>query len=123
MTDGWRQGGPDESDRSPLQGGGHRGQAGDRGARADRHIRVGVGHPSDDPARHRVFEVRASHSEAAGGWVARVGEQDRNEQLEDWGPRPDGGDQARGFPTAAACLGDAVAAIVAMVDREADARP
>jgi hypothetical protein len=55
--------------------------------------------------------------------VARVGEQDRNEQLADWGPRPDGGDRVRGFPTAAACLGDAVAAIVAMVDREADERP
>ena len=119
MADAWSRGRPDESARSPLQGEEQRGQDGNRGERRDRHIRVGVSHPSDDPARHRVFEVRAAYDAAAGGWVARVGEQNPNEQLDGWGPRPDGGGRARAFPTAAACLGDAVAAVVAMVDREA----
>ena len=123
MADAWSRGRPDESDRSPLQGGEHRGQDGDRGERRDRHIRLGVSHPSDDPARHRVFEIRASYDAGAGGWVAWVGEQNRNEQLGGWGPGPGDGGRARAFPTAAACLGDAVAAIVALVDRVADDRP
>ena len=126
MSDAWRRGGRDDTDRSPLQRGDRRGQDGNRGEddeRSDRYIRLGVGLPSGDPAGHRVFEVRAAWSEAAGGWVARVGEQDRNEQLQGWGPRPDGGDRVRAFPTPAACLGDAVAGIVAMVDREAAGRP
>ena len=55
--------------------------------------------------------------------LARVAEQNRNEQLQGWGPRPDGEDQVRAFPTPAACLGDAVAGIVAMVDREAADHP
>ena len=46
----------------------------------DRHVSLGVSHPSDDPSRHRVFEVRAVFDPTAGGWVAHVGEQDRNEQ-------------------------------------------
>ena len=86
----------------------------------DRYVRLGVSHPSDDPARHRVFEVRASYDEAVGGWVARVGEQNLNDQLRGWGPGLTDGGRARVFPTAAACLGDAVAAIVALVDREAE---
>ena len=116
MADAWRRGSRDGSDRSPLQGGEQRGE---RGSREDRHIRVGVSHPSGDPARHRVFEVRASYSDAAGGWVAQVGEQNLNEQLEGWGPELGDGGRARSFPTAAACLGDAVTLLVAMVDREA----
>ena len=119
VGDAWSRGMPDPSDRSPLQGGEPRAENADAGERKDRHIRLGVSHPSDDPARHRVFEVRAAYDEAAGGWVARVGEQNPNEQLDGWGPKPDGGGRARAFPTAAACLGDAVAAVVAMVDREA----
>lgn len=119
MADAWSRGTRDASDRSPLQGGGHRGRDGDRGERRDRHILVGVSHPSGDPSLHRAFDIRASYDETAGGWVAGVGEQDANGQLRGWGPRPADGHLARAFPTPAACLGDAVAAVVAKVDREA----
>ena len=85
----------------------------------DRHILLGVSQPSGDPAQHRVFEVRASFDAASGGWLARVGEQNLNEQREDWGPHLTNEGTLSPFPTAAACLGNAVAAIVAMVDREA----
>jgi hypothetical protein len=124
MADAWSRGARDGSERSPLQRGEHRRGDGDREQRdeqrrEDRHILVGVSHPSDDPSRHRVFEVRASYNEAAGGWVAQVGEQNANEQLQGWRARSEGGREAA-FPTPAACLGDAVAFLVAMVDREAD---
>ena len=118
MADAWSRGTRDASGRSPLQGGEHRERDGVGGSRADRSLRVGVGHPSGDPARHRVFDVRAAYDEAAGGWVARVGEENPNEQLERWGAAPDRGDRARAFPTPATCLGEAVAVLVAMVDRE-----
>ncbi len=85
----------------------------------DRHVLLGVSHASDDPALHRVFEVRASFDVAAGGWLARVGEQNLNDQREDWGPNLASEGALPAFPTAAACLGDAVATIVAMVDRDA----
>ena len=87
--------------------------------RPDRHISLAVSHPSDDPSRHRVFEVRAAFDLVAGGWVAHAGEQDRNEQRGAWEPLSGANHQSRAYPTAAACLGDAVAAIVAMVDRDA----
>ncbi|MBA2597118.1 MAG: hypothetical protein H0V00_10895 [Chloroflexia bacterium] len=85
----------------------------------DRHILLGVSHVSDDPALHRVFEVRASYDATTGGWLASVAEQNQNEQREDWGPRLSGDSAPSAFPTAAACLGDTVSAIVAMVDRDA----
>jgi hypothetical protein len=88
--------------------------------RPERHILLGVSHPSDDPSLHRVFEIRASFKAAAGGWVARVSEQNLNEQRGDWGPALTTGGETRTFPTAAVCLGDAVATIVATVDQEAD---
>lgn len=85
---------------------------------ADRHIRLGVSHPSNDPARHRVFEVRAVFDERCEGWVAQVGEQNLNEQRGEWAPLlPDAGWDA--FPSPAACLGHAVTIIVAAVDDEA----
>jgi hypothetical protein len=85
----------------------------------DRHILLGVSHPTDDPALHRVFEVRASYDEETGDWRARVAEQNLNEQREDWGPKL-ASDAARPrFSTAASCLGDAVATLVAIVDEEA----
>ena len=120
VADAWGRGRRDESDRSPLQGGERRGAGDVQGERSDRHLRVGVSHPSGDPARHRVFEIRAAYDGAAGGWVARVGEENANEQLQGWDPSAEG--SVRGFPTAAACLGDAVATVVAMVDREAEDR-
>jgi hypothetical protein len=85
----------------------------------DRHILLGVSHASDDPALHRVFEVRASFDAEAGGWFARVGEQNLNEQREAWGPQLTNESAPLPFPTVAACLGNAVSSIIAMVDREA----
>lgn len=85
----------------------------------DRHVSLAVSHPSDDPSRHRVFEVRVALAPAAGGWVAYVGEQDRNEQRGAWEPLSGPNRQSHVFPTAATCLGDAVAALVAMVDQDA----
>ncbi len=92
--------------------------SGERGERRDRHLRIGVSYPSKDPARHRVFAVRASYDAAAAGWVAWVGEENANEQLAGRAPRQHDEDKPRVFPTPAACLGDAVAALVTRVDRE-----
>ncbi len=109
-----------ESERRPLQG--SSGRADDRpGERRDRHVLVGVSHPTGDPARHRVFEIRAVHHEETGGWTARVGEQDRNDQLGRWDAEADRRLNEKTFATPAACIGDAVATIVAEVDREAGA--
>ena len=85
----------------------------------DRHILLGVSHPSDDPALHRVFEVRAAFDVVANGWLARVAEQNQNEQSEAWGPHLRGEGAPPVFATAAACLGDAVTSVVAMVDQDA----
>ena len=84
-----------------------------------RHILLGVSHPTDDPMRHRIFEIRAIYDAATRGWVAQVGEQDRNEQRGAWDPllTPDGVTPV--FPTAAACLGAAVAILIATVDADA----
>ena len=103
------------SDRRTAAGDG---AAAKRGRPKDRYLRVGVGHPSGDATLHRDFEVRASYNEDAGGWVAQVGEQNRNHQIDVWGPAPGGG-QVAGFATPAACLGNAVAGIVEMADAEA----
>lgn len=89
----------------------------------DRHVLLGVSHASNDPARHRVFEVSASYDAARGGWVARSGEQNLNEQRGDWQLVESDEELTPVFPTAAECLGHAVTAIVAAVDREADDWP
>ena len=86
----------------------------------DRHILLGISHPSDDPARHRTFEVRATYNAETGAWSARVGEQNLNEQRGDWEPHRADDNGAPRFPTAAACLGDAVARLITMVDQDAD---
>ncbi len=89
----------------------------------NRHILLGISHPSDDPARHRTFEVRATYDAQTGEWSARVGEQNLNEQTGAWeAHRADDNDAPR-FPTAAACLGDAVARLITMVDQEAQDTP
>ncbi len=87
----------------------------------DRHIILGVSHPSDDPSRHRVFEVRATFDAARGGWVARMGEQNLNEQRGEWAQSSTVQGQVQVFPTAATCLGHATATIIAVVDRDAQA--
>ena len=117
--DAWGRGQADRADPPPLRGGEHA----EPGAAAagvwgrDRHVRLGVSHRSDDPARYRTFAIRADHDAAAGDWVARVEEEDANEQLGSWAPPA--GALGRAFPTPAACLGAAVAAVVAAVDRDA----
>jgi hypothetical protein len=119
MNEAWSQGSPDESHGTPLQSGEHRGHEEDRGERESRYILVGVGHSSNDPARHRTFEVRAMFDTMTWGWVAHVAEQNRNEQPGFWGADLTDSERMPTFPTAAACLGNAVTMIVAMVDREA----
>lgn len=91
----------------------------ERRPQPDRYIRLGVGHPSGDPARHRVFDVKTTYSSEAGGWVARLGEQNVNDQFLGFGARLTTDRELRVFDTPAACLGDAVTTIVAMVDSEA----
>jgi hypothetical protein len=120
MTETWKQGGRDASARTSLQGGEHDEHLDNGGERHTRHILLGVSHASDDPAQHRHFEIRAVYDQAATGWVAQVAEQNRNEQPGAWTPelRTDG-TKSHVFPTAAACLGDAVTTLVTLVDREA----
>jgi hypothetical protein len=69
--------------------------------------------------RHRIFEIRATYDAATQGWVAQVGEQDRNEQRGAWDPLLALDGAATTYPTAAACLGAAVAILIATVDEEA----
>ncbi|MBA3416058.1 MAG: hypothetical protein H0U10_12620 [Chloroflexia bacterium] len=92
----------------------------DRDRDRDRHLRVGVSHPSGDPARHRTFEVRAAYR-AGSGWVAHLAEENPNDQVLAAAVSLRGPDRAAAFPTAAACLGDAVAMLVRMVDGDAAA--
>jgi hypothetical protein len=120
MSEAWSQGSPDESHRTPLQGGEHRGRGEDRGERESRHLLLGISHSSGDPVRHRNFEVRAVFDAMTGGWIARVAEQNRNEQRGVWGADLTDSGRLPTFPTAAACLGNAVTMLVAMVDRDAD---
>ena len=89
----------------------------------DRHILLGISHASNDPSRHRTFEIHAAYGEETGDWSARVGEQNLNEQRGAWGPDLADAQCAQRFPTAAACLGDAVERLVAMVDQEAHDAP
>jgi hypothetical protein len=89
----------------------------------DRHILLGISHPSDDPARHRTFEVRATYDAEIGAWSARVGEQNLNEQRGEWEAHWVDDNDAPRFSTAAACLGDAVARLITMVDQDAQDRP
>jgi hypothetical protein len=113
MSEAWSQGSQGESHRTPLQRGENRGE------RESRHILLGVSHASGDPVRHRNFEVRAGFDAMTGEWIARVAEQNRNEQRGVWGADITDSERMPTFPTAAACLGNAVTMIVAMVDREA----
>src|SRR5215207_195422 len=71
----------------------------------DRHLLLGISHATDDPARHRTFEVRAAFDVETGEWSARVGEQNLNEQRGDWEPHRANANGTPQFPTAAACLG------------------
>jgi hypothetical protein len=89
----------------------------------DRHILLGISHPSDDPARHRTFEIRATYDAETGAWSARIGEQNLNEQRGDWDPNLADANGAPRFPTAAACLGDAVARLMTIVDQDAHDTP
>jgi hypothetical protein len=87
---------------------------------ADRHVILGVSHPSDDPSRHRTFEIRAVYDATRDGWIARAGEQNLNEQRGDWMLVEPGDGPPPVFASAAECLGHAVTTIIAAVDRDAD---
>jgi hypothetical protein len=87
----------------------------DRGERESRYIVLRVSHASDDPSHHRSFQVRAVFDAMTRGWVARVAEQNRNEQRGVWGADLTDPERMPAFPTAAASLENAVA----MVDCEA----
>jgi hypothetical protein len=85
----------------------------------DRCRHVGIRQPTDDPSHHHVSTVRERDDPAAGGWVARVGEQTHNDQFAGWDPESTA-DRARAvYPSAAACLGAAVTRLIAAVDRVA----
>lgn len=86
--------------------------------RQDRHILLGVSHASGDPSRHRDFAVRATFDMVLGGWVARVAEQNSNDQRDVWGLHPIAPGEGRAFPTVATSLGDAVTGIIAMADQD-----
>lgn len=86
---------------------------------ASRYIVIGISDPSDDPSRHRVFEVSAVYDPILSGWVATVEEQDANAQLNRCQQWPRQGARLPVAPTAAACLGQTVEMIVAMVAGEA----
>jgi hypothetical protein len=81
---------------------------------ADRHVLLGVSHASNDPARHRTFQIRATYDAARKGWQADVGEQNLNDQRGNWTRLL--GQTAPVFATAAACLGHATTTIVAAFD-------
>jgi hypothetical protein len=90
MSEAWNRGDRDASSRTPLHGGEHAGHS------------------------------NATYDQAANGWVAQVAEQNRNEQPGAWAVEVlMDGIRSHVFPTAAACLGDAVTSIVTLVDREA----
>jgi hypothetical protein len=55
--------------------------------------------------------------------VARAGEQNLNEQRGDWEPELIGETFDQAYPTAAACLGDAVARLIARVDEDHPGAP
>ncbi|MCC7023899.1 MAG: hypothetical protein IT338_13840 [Thermomicrobiales bacterium] len=87
---------------------------------ADRHMLLGVSHDSDDPTRHRTFEIRASYDASRDGWVAWTREQNLNEQAGVWSRGVMGEDVFARFSSAAECLGRAVTALVVAVDHEAN---
>lgn len=86
---------------------------------AERHVLLGVSHPSSDPARHRTFEVRATFDASRNGWTARFGEKNLNDQIARWTKQLPDEDTAVVSPTATDCLGSAVLSLIAMVEREA----
>jgi hypothetical protein len=94
--------------------------SGERASDSDRHILVGVSQPRDDPSQHRAFTLRARFDRRAGGWVAQLGEQNHNDQIEGWTAvmNAETDAQLRIFPTAAACLGAAVTRLIELVDQD-----
>jgi hypothetical protein len=86
----------------------------------ERHILLGVSYASNDPSRHRTFEVRAVFDAERGGWIARYGEKSLNDQIERWVSWPLDDGRPRVFPTAADCLGQTATSVIAMVERDDD---
>ena len=89
-------------------------------APATRHIVVGVSDPSADPSRHRVFHIAAVYDAPAAGWRAAITEENANAQPGPWRQRSGAHHQPLVAPTAAVCLGRAVALIVAVIATDDD---
>jgi hypothetical protein len=85
----------------------------------DRHSQGGISRPTDDPAQHHAYTVRARYDPAAGGWVARIGEKTHNDEFAGWDPETDAERVRAVFPSAAACLRAAVVRLIDLVDRAA----
>lgn len=96
--------------------------SGDRGkmlrpqvwGRPDRHIMVAISHASNDPARHRTIQIRASFDAERNGWRAYVSPQDLNDQYGEWSWLPGTLDQS--YATVAECLGQAVTELISAFD-------
>ena len=79
--------------------------------------------PQTTPPGTAPSKSAATYDAETGAWSARVGEQNLNEQRGDWEPELVDADGAPRFPTAAACLGDAVARLMTVVDQDARDTP
>lgn len=90
---------------------------------ATRHIVVGISDPSDDPSRHRVFQISAVYDATAQGWRAAITEENANAQPGPWLRQSAVSDRAPMAPTAPACLGRAVELIVSVIANDADRPP
>lgn len=82
----------------------------------DRYVTVAISHASNDPGRHRAFQIRASFDPEREGWQAYVSSQNNNEQYGDWSMLL--GVKSQLFSTPAACLGHAATVLIAAFDSE-----
>lgn len=82
----------------------------------DRHVTVAISHASNDPGRHRAFQIRASFDAEREGWQAFVSSRNNNEQYGEWSRLP--GVNGEVFPTPAACIGHAATVLIAAFDNE-----
>lgn len=90
---------------------------------ATRHIVVGISDPSDDPSRHRTFQIAAVYDARVDAWHAAITEENANAQPGPWQQRSDAQRQTAVASTAAACLGRAVELIVSVVACDAEQAP
>jgi hypothetical protein len=82
----------------------------------DRHVTVAISHASNDPGRHRAFQIRASFDAEREGWQAYISSQNNNDQYGEWSSLLGVHDQV--FPTPADCLGHATTVLITAFDNE-----